>query len=662
MKKKISAELAAERGELLGEPYTPPGRTAVFDIPAYDDIADLHELFKRFANTAAAYSEAGGNVRTITADHTISSTDIGTTFLYAGTAAATVSISKFDFRDGMKFSLIQLGQAPAQVRGADGTIKVDGVVTTPGEYQGLSVVYADGVWWCVPFGGSGGSGGGPVPVINVSANLVLNTTHLGALVAVDTKGADKTVTVPDDDGSIPVGSVVLVSNVGSSSTSKVTVVGGPNVVLQDRANAKVSRWRSAALIKRAANVWLINAGSSQGTGSVPLPPTLKTAVAGPEEATLTWLAPTDDGGHSITAYSVQKSVDGNTWLEAGTFDATVLSGTVKGLAADVAVQLRMFASNVLGPSDPSNVLSVTPEPASVPVPEVQYTGTGVWQITNYDPKQVYEATTTAGTVDISGSGVVSCTGPDSVTSLSAAARQGSPKSFVYLQRKTYEYEQKCHQECSPNCGAVCCNAFNGGSCSGCQPCPGCGCCGDGSGGADGCICCGGSRGQSCHDVCETVKKPTPSGFNDSGTEWYRSSDSPLSDKVKAGKAPETSFGPVSADARSIGWTPGTALTMWQTLPLNTPPAERVVLDYGTNVIKFTTHGRVLRYYTEQEDPEMVLCHYEGSGWMFRLIDDGDLSWIPAEGCDWEFYTTRMNSKDVLIRATGTLEVLSNGNR
>lgn len=40
-----------------GHSYTPTGRQAVFDVPAYVDVADLRVLFSKFADTAAGYSE-----------------------------------------------------------------------------------------------------------------------------------------------------------------------------------------------------------------------------------------------------------------------------------------------------------------------------------------------------------------------------------------------------------------------------------------------------------------------------------------------------------------------------------------------------------------------------------------------------------------------------
>lgn len=425
MNHKMSAEQAAQEGVLVGEPYSPPGRNAVFDVPAYDDVADLQVLFKRFANTAASYTEAGGNVVNIGTNRDVVITDVGTTFLSVGDSITTVSITKFAFTQGMRFSVVQLGKAPVQIRGADGSVVVDGNVSTKGQYEGLTVIYSSGVWWCVPFGSSGGGTDELVPIVNTSAkNFTLTKDHVGALVAVDTgSSGDSTVTIPLDDGTIPVGSVIVVSNVGSLYALKVNLVAANGVTLQDRANAKIDRWRSAALIKRAANIWMINASSAGGeSGSVPLPPSIKTAAGGPELIDLTWTLSTDDGGHSIQRYYAEVSSDnGATWVEKTSFGPTVTSGAVINLTADVAVKVRMRAVNSLGESDPSNVVSATPGPAKAPAPQISYTADGQFTITNYNAALLYNVSGASRTGD-------KINGVSNGATITAAFKAGAPVS------------------------------------------------------------------------------------------------------------------------------------------------------------------------------------------------------------------------------------------
>lgn len=89
------------------------------------------------------------------------------------------------------------------------------------------------------------------------------------------------------------------------------------------------------------------------SATVPDAPTLVSAVAGNQKVTLTWTAPADDGGASITAYHVYK--------DGVEFDADATSPfEVTGLTNGVAYDFTVTAENSEGESDPSNELSATP--------------------------------------------------------------------------------------------------------------------------------------------------------------------------------------------------------------------------------------------------------------------------------------------------------------
>lgn len=357
----MSAEQAAEEGVIVGTPYTPPGRNSVFDVPAYDDIADLQLLFKRFANTAASYQEAGGNVEARTDAFVVQPTDVGSVFMCSFDSVKTATLSALiQPTDGMKVSVVQLGIGAVQFVSEGAPVK--GIIQTPAQYQGIQAIFSGGTWWCVPFGGSGGGPSGPVPVFPITADKTLIADYIGGVLAVDVSdNKDKTITVPLDDGTIPIGSVIVVSNVGPLSVPKVNLEGADGVILQDRALATVNRWRSAALIKRQKNVWLISAGTGGGqTGSVPTPPTITSAEAIGAGARLSWTLPEDDGGHSITAHVLEGTTDGFTWDPLWSFSAVATSGDALGLTPNVEYTLRLRSENVVGFSDASNPVKVTP--------------------------------------------------------------------------------------------------------------------------------------------------------------------------------------------------------------------------------------------------------------------------------------------------------------
>jgi hypothetical protein len=96
--------------------------------------------------------------------------------------------------------------------------------------------------------------------------------------------------------------------------------------------------------------------------AAPAPPSVVSAKAGPQRATLEWSAPADDGGQPITGYRVESSTDAVTWTTAVVDTAsTTTSHTVTGMAAGVAVRFRVEAINIVGASPPSMpTAAVTP--------------------------------------------------------------------------------------------------------------------------------------------------------------------------------------------------------------------------------------------------------------------------------------------------------------
>jgi len=363
VKNTISAEEGAKRGVVVGEPYTPPGRTAVFDVPAYDDIADLNQLFKRFANTAAAYSEAGGGAFVDkAASFTITAADLSKTYLVTVTTVSTVTVpDATTLKEGDRFNVIQGGTGKVTVTGPN----VVGVSSTPGQYEGLSAVVHGGKWWCIPFGSSGGGGGGgPIPIFNVSADTTLDQVNVGGMVCADTTAKSLNVTVPADNGTIPIGSAIVVTNVGSSSRNTVTLRPAAGVVLQDSSDEVISRLGIVTLVKRAANVWLLSAGSGGGKRSAPGAPQNVEATGAEKSIVVFWASPSDVGSSQITNYFVEYSIDGLSWTQGRIVDGSTLAASVMGLTPGTKYFARVRAVNASGVSDPSDSASAVPSDAS----------------------------------------------------------------------------------------------------------------------------------------------------------------------------------------------------------------------------------------------------------------------------------------------------------
>ncbi|GLZ39298.1 putative Ig domain-containing protein [Actinokineospora sp. NBRC 105648] len=94
--------------------------------------------------------------------------------------------------------------------------------------------------------------------------------------------------------------------------------------------------------------------------TVPTAPTITAASAGDAQATLTWTAPTSNGGSAITGYVVTPYINGVAQAPQ-TFSGTALTQTVTGLTPGTAYTFTVAAQNAAGTGPPSSFsASVTP--------------------------------------------------------------------------------------------------------------------------------------------------------------------------------------------------------------------------------------------------------------------------------------------------------------
>ncbi|MGA1566825.1 MAG: fibronectin type III domain-containing protein [Ilumatobacteraceae bacterium] len=119
------------------------------------------------------------------------------------------------------------------------------------------------------------------------------------------------------------------------------------------------------------------------TAATPSAPTELSVVTGDTQATLTWTAPTNNGGAAITGYTVQSTTDGTNWTTEIADTSTLaratrvngaqslLSATITGLSNSVSYQFRVAAISAEGigafsfPSSPATPAGpTTTEPAS----------------------------------------------------------------------------------------------------------------------------------------------------------------------------------------------------------------------------------------------------------------------------------------------------------
>jgi hypothetical protein len=166
------------------------------------------------------------------------------------------------------------------------------------------------------------------------------------------------VSIPADDGSIPVGFQAAIESIQSS----VVVSAGAGVLLGGSGGRIVGALGTGVLVKENANFWLLSLGTAGGGGggASPLPPTNVSAGGLSAGAQVLWSAPEDDGGFPVTSYIVEMSTDGKSWASKAVTQATVFSAVIDSLTPGTSYQFRVKAVNQAGVSDPSEIASAVP--------------------------------------------------------------------------------------------------------------------------------------------------------------------------------------------------------------------------------------------------------------------------------------------------------------
>jgi len=114
-----------------------------------------------------------------------------------------------------------------------------------------------------------------------------------------------------------------------------------------------------------------------GANTAPAAPTNVSATGGNAQATVSWTAPTDDGGSAITGYIVE-TYQGTAFVKRNAFNTTGTSVVVSGLTNGTAYNFRVRAVNAIGQGPLSTAsAAVTPTGTTVTAPGAPTIGTAV---------------------------------------------------------------------------------------------------------------------------------------------------------------------------------------------------------------------------------------------------------------------------------------------
>jgi len=138
-----------------------------------------------------------------------------------------------------------------------------------------------------------------------------------------------------------------------------------NHCLTDSTTELQSAGKVALNIPRSTNFFDNFVYTYESSATAPDAPTSLSATPASTQVALTWSAPSDDGGSSITDYVVQyKETSSGTWNTFNDGTSTNTNATVTGLINGTQYDFRVAAVNIIDTGTYSSVITATPIPGA----------------------------------------------------------------------------------------------------------------------------------------------------------------------------------------------------------------------------------------------------------------------------------------------------------
>ena len=211
--------------------------------------------------------------------------------------------------------------------------------------------------------------------------------------------------VPTSDGGAPVTSYVVErSTDGGLTWATATTTSTTGAVLSGLSNGTAYAFRVIAV--NAAGSGAPSAPVTATPAAAPGAPTSLVLVSGDGQIALSWSAPSNDGGASISSYRVEISSDGGTSWAIAASAVTARNFLVVGLTNGTPYQFRVTATNMIGAgASATSSVSATPvTTSSAPTNLVSVSGNGQVSLSWVAPVSNGGASITSYVVELSRDG------------------------------------------------------------------------------------------------------------------------------------------------------------------------------------------------------------------------------------------------------------------